>query len=170
MSNKKLVLMRDVICLYHPDFIKSRSLRQHGLNSPEMFNVEYLIEVCLAKLGKYKHIPSGYHSDYSDGSDCKTSSIYVNPILEGGNSHRGEIRGVETSCGGQKIGALRCTIFNPHTDGLMFYYLPKEKWSQHISNSPSGVGTVPYTYYKPDHYIEKFIGYECASFEELARA
>ena len=166
MSNKKLVLMRDVICLYHPDFIKSRVLRQHGLNSPEMFNVEYLVEVCLAKLGRFKHIPFGCHSDYSDGSDCKTSSIYVNPNLKGGNSYTGAIKGVETSFGGQKIGALRCTIFNPHTDGLMFYYLPKEKWSQNINC----IGSVSYTYYKPNDYIEKFIGYECASFEELARA
>ena len=168
--SKNLVLMRDVISIYHPEFRKSKDLRAYGMKHPDIFNVERLIEESLAAVGPYKFI-DGDHADFSDGTDSKTASIRVNPAVAGGNSHLGEISGVETAGGGRKAGALRCTVYNPHKDSLKFYFLPKSMWSRHITIHPSsGVGKVMYSYHKPYDHIVKFHGHECSSFEELARA
>jgi hypothetical protein len=167
--SKSLVLMRDVICIYHPEFRKSKDLRRYGMKHSDIFNVERLIEESLAAVGPYKFI-DGDHADFSDGTDSKTASIRVNPSREGGNSYVGEITGVETAGGGQKAGALRCTIYNPHLNGLKFYFLPKSLWSRHITIHPSsGVGKVMYSYHQPTDFIKKFQGYECGDFEELSR-
>lgn len=168
--SKQLVLMRDVICVYHPEFRRSADLCRYGMAHPDIFNVERLIEESLAAVGPYKFI-DGEHEDFSDGTDSKTASIRVNPVKPGRNTYGGEISGVETAGGGRKGGALRCTIYNPHKDGLKFYFLPKHMWERNITIHPSsGVGKIMYTYNRPGDYIARFDGYECASFEELARA
>ena len=168
--SKSLVLMRDVICIYHPEFRKSRDLQRYGLKHPEIFNVERLIEESLAAVGPYQFI-DGAHADFSDSTDSKTASISTNPAVTGGNSYKGEISGVETAGGGRKAGALRCTVYNPHKDSLKFYFLPKSMWSRHITIHPSSqIGKVQYSYHKPYDHIVKFQGHECSSFEELALA
>ncbi len=167
--SKSLVLMRDVISIYHPEFRKSKGLRAYGMKHPDIFNVERLIEESLAAVGPYKFI-DGDHADFSDGTDSKTASIRINPRIPGGNSHEGVISGVQTAGGGRKAGALRCTVYNPHKDSLKFYFLPKSMWSKHITINSSRIGWVRYNYYKPYDHIAKFNGYECNSFEELARA
>lgn len=167
---KALVMMRDVICVFHPEFRNSKELQAYGLKNPEIFNIERLIEESLAAVGPYKVI-NGDHADFCDGTDSKTASIRVNPTSPGHNTYRGEISGVETAGGGRKAGALRCTIYNPHKDSLKFYFLPKYMWSQHITIHPSsGQGKIMFTYNKPHDRIVMFYGYECANFEELARA
>jgi len=168
--SKSLVLMRDVITVYHPEFRKSRDLRSYGMKHPDIFNVERLIEESLAAVGPYKFI-DGDHCDFTDGSDSKTASIRVNPSKPGRNTHIGEIAGVETAGGGRKEGALRCSIYNPHKDELRFYFLPKRMWSNHITLHPtSGIGKIVYSYNRVHDDIIKFQGYECSSFEDLARA
>lgn len=168
--SKSLVLMRDVICLYHPAFRKSADLRSYGMKHPHIFNVERLIEESLAAVGPYKFI-DGDHCDFSDGTDSKTASIRVNPAKPNGNSYVGEISGVETAGGGRKIGALRCTIYNPHQDELKYYFLPLQMWRDYITIHPtSQVGKIMYTYNRPLDYIARFEGHQCRDFVELARA
>ena len=99
--SKSLVLMRDVVCVYHPQFSKSKDLREYGMNHPDIFNIERLVEESLAAIGPYDFVDeAGY--DYSDYSDSKTATvaIYDNVLAIGS---------VES-----KIGALRVTIYNPH--------------------------------------------------------
>jgi hypothetical protein len=168
--SKNLVLMRDVICVHHPKFIKSKTLRDMGMEDPDIFNVERLVEQCLAAVGTYDLIDEA-HADFSDGSDSKTASIRVNPQRPGSICHYGEISGVETASGGRKLGALRCTIYNPHKDELKFYFLPKSVWSRSITIHPtSQIGKIMYTYNRYHDYIPKFQGYECNSFIDLALA
>jgi hypothetical protein len=168
--SKQLVLIRDVICLYHPKFRRSKYMREYALNNPMIFNVERLVEESLAAVGPYRFIDAA-HADFSDGTDSKTASIRANPSRPGCNTYTGEIAGVETAGGGQKSGGLRCTIYNPHTDSLMYYYLPKRMWSQHITIHPSsGVGKVVYSYNRVHNDIIKFDGYQLSTFEQLARA
>jgi hypothetical protein len=170
MMSKNLVLMRDVITQYHPEFRKSKDLRAYGLQHPDIFNVERLVEESLAAVGPYQFIDAA-HADFSDGTDSKTASIRVNPAVAGGRSHGGEISGVETAGGGRKIGALRCTIYNPHKDQLRYYFLPKRMWQSRITLHPSsGIGKIMYTYHREHDHIVKFHGYECASFVALAMA
>ena len=168
--SKNLVLMRDVICVHHPKFIKSEVLRNWGMEDPDIFNVERLVEQCLAAVGPYDLIDEA-HADFSDGSDSKTASIRVSAAAPGSICYRGEISGVEAAGGGRKAGALRCTIYNPHKDELKFYFLPKSVWSQSITIHPTSLrGKIVYTYNKYHDYIPKFQGYECSSFTDLALA
>jgi hypothetical protein len=47
--SRELVLMRDLICQYHPEFVSSSDMRRCGLRRPDLFNVERLVEESLAK-------------------------------------------------------------------------------------------------------------------------
>jgi hypothetical protein len=168
--SKHYVLMRDVITQYHPQFRKSTALCEYGLTNPHIFNVERLVEECMAAVGPYEFI-DGDHADFSDGSDCKTASIRLKVAGTSINSFTGEISGVETAGGGRKAGALRAVIYNPHKDKLMYYFLPKRVWANHITIHPtSGAGKVMFSYNKKHDDIVKFTGHECSSFRQLALA
>lgn len=168
--SKKLLLLQDIVCNYHPRFIKDSNRKQWALESPEDFNVERLVEQSFAAVGPYNFIDSA-HCDFDDGTDSKTASIRLNPKTAGGNSHVGEISGVTTAGGSLKLGALRTIIYNPHINKLMYYFLPRDLWENNITYHPtSGVGKIVYSYHRPTDYIAKFDGYQCSSFEELAKA
>ena len=108
---RETVLMRDLICLYHPEFVSSSDMRGCGLRRPDLFNVERLVEESLAAVGGYEFVDAeGY--DFSDYSDSKTTSVNL-------KTRRAEIGNCET-----KIGALRITAYNPHRDRLDYFYVP----------------------------------------------
>lgn len=168
--SKELVLMKEVICKYHPNFVISRDLRNFGVKYPDHFKVEKLVEECLAALGPYTYINAA-HADFSDGTDSKTASIRLNPVKLGQFTCRGEIAGVTSVAGQLKSGGLRCTIYNPHSNGLKFYFLPKDMWENHITYHPtSGIGKIMYSYNIQTDFIPKFNGYECRDFVDLALA
>lgn len=167
---KRTLLFKEIIFKHHPEFRKSRTLKRLALSDPKMFNVEHLIEECFAIVGPYVFI-DGDHADFSDGSDSKTASIREAPDRKTGYcaTHRGEIGGVETAGGGQKTGALRCIIYNPHLEKLMYYYLPKSMWENSITIHPSSkIGKIMFSYNRVKNYIPKFSGYECSDFIALA--
>lgn len=160
--------MRDIVTKHHPEFRNNIKLRTMALEHPDFFNIEKLVEHTLAEVGPYEFI-DGDHCDYDDGTDCKTASIRVNPSKDGSLTHRGEISGVTSVSGSMKIGGLRCIIYNPHSDGLKYYFLPRKFWQENITFHPtSGIGKIVYSYNRKTRQIPKFVGYECASFEELA--
>jgi hypothetical protein len=104
--------MRDIICVYHPEFNKEGLLRSSGLSNPKRFNVEMLIEETLAAIGPYEFVDEeGY--DFTDFSDSKTTSVNQ-------KTGKGTIGSVET-----KIGALRITVYNPFKDTADYFFVPK---------------------------------------------
>lgn len=166
--NKNFILMRDVILKYHPDFQKGSSLRKYALKRPESFNVELLVEEALATQGHYALV-SQAHADFSDGSDSKTASIRA--VARSGNIHSGAITGVAGPGGVSKVGALRCTIYNPVKQDLRFYFLPKSMWQNHMYHSKLiNRSRIDFTYNARLDNIPKFQGYECENFLELAQA
>ena len=166
--SKNLVLLRDVINVYHPRFRNNKRNRAEAIKDPDIFNVERLYEESLSAVGPYNFINAA-HKDFSDTSDAKTSTITLNPNQIGGNNHRGTVTGVSRITGGCKEGPLRVAIYDPHTDSLLFYFLPKPWWINNIIISRStNAGRIEYYYHKPSRRIAKFQGFECASFEELA--
>lgn len=165
---KNQVIMEEVIVKHHPLFVNNSELSKIGLAYPEMFAVETLLEDCLAHTGGYNKVNQP-HADFDDltQSDSKTGSIRVNSNSE--NSFKGEISGVTTANGTEKLGSLRCVIYNPHNNGLMYYYLPKSYWSTLINRHPtSGVGRIQFSYNKRFDSIKKLDDHKCVSFEELA--
>ena len=111
--SKELVLMRDVICVYHPEFVKSADLRRYGLKHSSIFNIERLIEESLAAIGPYQFVDEeGY--DFTDLSDSKTTTINI-------NTGTGTVGSVET-----KIGSLRITAYNPFKEAVDFFFVSTE--------------------------------------------
>ena len=112
--SREVVLMRDLICQYHPEFVNSTDMRQCGLRRPDLFNVERLVEESLEAVGGYKFVDAD-HYDFDDFSDSKTGSVNF-------KTRRVEINSVET-----KIGALRITVYNSHRNKLDYFFVPSHK-------------------------------------------
>lgn len=142
---------------------------QRVLDDPRAYNVEYLVEKTVAEMGGLVYTDSD-HSDYSDGSDCKTGSI--KPPFRGGNSCNVEISAVARK--GQqsiayKAGDLRVLIYNPHKNECRFYFVPKWWWMNNINfHSSTGVGRIKATYNKKTDRIEKWEQFRCATAQEWA--
>lgn len=158
--SKSLVLMRDVICVYHPSFRSSHDLQKFGLEMPERFNIERLIEETLAAVGPYQYVDKeGY--DFTDYSDSKTTTINANTRV-------GTISNVET-----KIGALRITAYNPFKDSADFFYVGKHDM-KYVKSPCYGVNDhkerIVFTYSKKGDSYGMFEDYRVKDFRALARA
>jgi hypothetical protein len=158
--SKNLVLMRDVICVYHPSFNSSRDLRKFGLEMPDRFNIERLIEETLAAIGPYHYVDeAGY--DFTDYSDSKTTTINANTRV-------GSIGSVET-----KIGALRITAYNPFKDAADFFYVSKRDL-KYVKSPCYGINAhkerIVFNYSKKADHYGIFEDYRVKDFRALARA
>ena len=152
--------MRDVICVYHPSFNSSPDLQKFGLEMPERFNIERLIEETLAAVGPYRYVDEeGY--DFTDYSDSKTTTINANTRV-------GTISSVET-----KIGALRIIAYNPFKDAADFFYVSKRDM-KYVKSPCYGVNDhkerIVFTYSKKGDNYGMFEDYRVENFKELARA
>ena len=158
--SKSLVFMRDVICVYHPSFKSSPDLQKFGLEMPERFNIEHLIEETLAAIGPYQFVDEeGY--DFTDLSDSKTTTINANTRV-------GTVSSVET-----KIGALRITAYNPFKDAADFFYVSKRDL-QYVKSPCYGVNShkerIQFTYSSKGDTYGMFEDYRVETFGELALA
>ena len=158
--SKSLVFMRDVICRYHPSFKSSSDLQKFGLEMPERFNIEHLIEETLAAIGPYQFVDEeGY--DFTDLSDSKTTTINANTRV-------GTVSSVET-----KIGALRITAYNPFKDAADFFYVSKRDL-QYVKSPCYGVNShkerILFTYSTKGDTYGMFEDYRVETFGELALA
>ena len=152
--------MRDVICVYHPSFNSSPDLQKFGLEMPERFNIERLIEETLAAVGPYRYVDEeGY--DFTDYSDSKTTTINANTRV-------GTINSVET-----KIGALRITAYNPFKESADYFYVSKRDM-KYVKSPCYGVNDhkerIKFTYSSRGDAYGMFEDYRVNSFEDLARA
>ena len=120
-NTKHYVIMRDIVCRYHPKFRKYRDRQTWALKSPEYFNVERLVEESLAAEGRYKFVDE-YGYDFSDKSDSKTTTVRFSPSQSAGHI---SIPSIET-----KIGGLRITTFNPRMNRVDFFWLPRRNVKQ----------------------------------------
>lgn len=158
---KNEVLMRNVICRYHPAFKKSPDLQEYGVKHSDIFNTVRLVEECLAALGPYDFVDAeGY--DFTDYSDSKTTTVNVNTGIV-------TITGVES-----KIGALRITAFNPFKNSLDFFFLPKQdldivKQDCYGKNEHRQRVVFNYSRQVADNYCS-FEKYRVPSFKDLALA
>lgn len=159
MSNnmtKKALLLKDVIIPFHPSFSKMFVL--NDIN-PEWFDISLLLEEAMAHVGGYKHLNSP-HMDFSDGSDCKSSTI--------NDRKRGLIDRVVSHGGKEKHGMLRVVIYNSITQKIMYYALQKKDWLPMIKRHPTNKqGSISYGYNIDTDTIPKIENFRCNTFEEL---
>lgn len=166
---KNYLLLKEVVFKYHPSYVNSPEIQQFALENPQHFNVELLIEEAFASIGCYNRTDSAL-SDFSDLSDSKTSSIRLTPVTHTKTTYRGEIRNVSTLSGNNKQGALRCIIYNPHREQLLYYFLPKHVWVGMINRCNRKTASIAFQYNRIYNDITKFVGFECDDFRELALA
>jgi hypothetical protein len=167
---KTKTLFRQIVGKYHPAFANdniAEQVKQH----PKIFNIEHLIELTMAHVGGYKFVDAD-HCDFSDGSECKTASVYPSPLKKGGNSYRVEISNVVSSGGRIKSGDIRFVLYNPHNNSVSYYFVPQDKiQSLGINYHPTtGIGRVFATWHKITNRINKLDSYRVDSFEDLAVA
>ena len=158
--SKSLILMRDVICIYHPRFRASKDLRAYGMEAPNIFNVERLIEESLAAVGSYEFVDQdGY--DFTDLSDSKTTTINA-------KTRKGTISSVET-----KIGALRITAYNPFKQSADYFYVSKSDM-KYVKSPCYGVNDhkerILFKYSTKGDAYGMFEDYRVKTFEDLAQA
>lgn len=157
---RETVLMRDLICIYHPEFVISRDMRRCGLHRPDLFNVERLVEESLAAVGGYEFVDADYF-DFSDFSDSKTTTVNL-------KTRQVEIGNVEG-----KIGALRITAYNPHRDRLDFFYVPARDLDYVRSPCYGKQAHKERIKFRWNHHNDHFNWFEdfrLSSFVELAQA
>jgi hypothetical protein len=159
--SKNSVFVRDIICVYHPEFNKAGPAREFVLKDPNRLNVELLIEETLAAVGPYDFVDAaGY--DFSDFSDSKTTSINQKTGV-------GTVSSVET-----KIGALRITAYNPLKDAVDYFFVPQSHLNrvrQPCYGNNSHKERILFTYSSryEDNY-GWFENYRVKTFEDLALA
>jgi hypothetical protein len=153
--------MRDVICIYHPEFRNSKDLRAYGIKHPDIFNIERLIEESLAAVGNMKFVDADGYDFLPCYSDSKTTSINATTRV-------GSIGSVET-----KIGALRITAYNPFKQSADYFYVSKRDM-KYVKSPCYGNNDhkerIRFTYNKKGDNYNMFEDYRVRSFEELACA
>ena len=108
----------DLIRKNHPKF--KGALGKHFKEHTELFNIEAIVEnmMAICSEGKYKFI-DGVGEDFSDGSECKTSTLYSS------NKYIVEVKSIRSKYGNLKKGGIRCIILNPKLEKLHFVFVPK---------------------------------------------
>ena len=158
--SKHLVLMKEVICVHHPEFSCSPDLRKYGMKHPDIFNIERLVEESLSAVGPYSYVDhEGY--DFSDFSDSKTTTVNINTRI-------GTVSSVET-----KIGALRITAYNPFKDGADYFFVPKKDMIRVKSpcyGNNSHKERILFTYSSKGDNYGWFEDYRVNDFEQLAKS
>ena len=156
--SKELVFIREIISKYHPKFTHSIDLKRTGIESPEIFHVERLIEETLACVGNMQFVDAEGYDFLPDFSDSKTVSVNA-------KSRYAEITGVEN-----KIGALRITVYNTFTNCADFFFVPKNDLDQ-IKLACYGKNSfkerVRFRYNEKGHY-NYFEDFRVDTFEQLA--
>lgn len=157
---KDLVLLRDVINVYHPAFKSNRKLQEYALYSPSSFRVERLIEECLAAVGGYNFVDEAGR-DFDDAVNSDSKTLTVNPTRR-----VAELGAIEN-----KIGSLRITIYNPHKDRADFMYLTYAEWNLYKNScygkNQEDKSRLQMSWSKEDHY-NMFEQFRLTTFEELA--
>lgn len=178
-TTKTKTLLRDVIFKYHPEVKDNDTVKEFLSKHTDWVNIERMVEETMAAVGGYNFV-DGEGYDFDDGealgcanSECKTASIYPNPIPKGNcNSYKLEISNVSKGgpFGGEKNGTLRVVLFNPITDSTHYYYIPKRYWKDMIVYHPTTqIGKIAATWNSVTGSINKLDKFEVKNFKVLAQ-
>jgi len=111
---KNSTILRDIVFPHLPAF-KDKVIQNFALANPEVYNIERLVELTLAHVGKMQFVDAEGYDFLPDYSDSKTVTINVNSL-------RAQVNSVET-----KIGALRISAYNACNDNMAYFFVPKSE-------------------------------------------
>lgn len=166
LESKAKRILTDLVFVYNREFADNNSL-DYVLDHLEYYNIPRLVEETMAITGGYKFVDE-QHFDFSDGTECKTSS--VNPIgkLETPTSHSCEITNTISRGGVTKSGDLRVVIYNAVTDSLEYFFIPQSDILGLSCKSPNRMGKISCTYNSKKNKINMLEQYRCETFFEVA--
>lgn len=178
IRSKTSAILQEIVFKHHPAFKNNSASRLLFETLHEVVNVERLVEQTMAHVGGYNFV-DGHGYDFDDGealgcpnSECKTASIWPNPIPKGNrNSYKLEVSNVCRTGpqGGEKCGALRIVLYNSVNHTLHYYFIPKLYWQNMITIHPtSGIGKIVATWNSVTNTCNKLDPFEVDSFESLA--
>ena len=138
------------------DIISPSEVIPIDMRYPHSYNVEHLTELSIEKVGNLPFLDAdGY--DFSDYSDCKTSTIQPQGIAD--------IQSLEA-----KIGAIRALIYNPFKDRIDFFFFPYDDWKNIAQTYKQTKLRLRSSYSKKTGLYKTFEPFRVNSFEELAKA
>lgn len=167
MTTKQTTFLRDIGFKHHPGFMHTDVSFQRQLLTvvhahSKSVDVENITEIALAFRGKYNFVDEKARDfDDVDNSDSKTGSVNI------------KTRKVEVSGLGNKIGAIRLTIWNPVLDVLDFMFIPYHMWKYEYANACYGKNTegklrLQMTWDNKKNTYNKFEIFRINSFDDLA--
>jgi hypothetical protein len=109
---KNSTILRDIVFPHLPAF-EDREIQKFALKNPEVYNIERLVELTLAHVGKMQFVDETGYDFLPDYSDSKTVTINANSL-------RAQVGSVEN-----KIGALRISAYNAYNDSMAYFFVPK---------------------------------------------
>lgn len=158
-------LLATLITDNHPVF-KEEPMKSILLANPEYFNVEHLVEATMAHVGGYDFVDAN-HYDFSDGSECKTGTIYQYPTTQ-----FGEVSSCRSKAGTIKTGPVRAIMINPVEEKLHYIYIPNEVLVEKLSKNNRSSFRLSYSK-KTKDFTNYCVNHGCIefdTFEELANA
>tara|TARA_B110000503_G_scaffold48925_1_gene79429 strand:+ start:2206 stop:2793 length:588 start_codon:yes stop_codon:yes gene_type:complete len=174
---KTTKLLEEVVFKYHPQIKNKKDIKAMLIKNPDWVNIERLAEETCAAVGGYNFVDgNGY--DFDDGealgcanSEFKTASVWPRPVNGKGSSYKLEISNVCRTgpFGSEKSGTLRVVLYNPISDTVKYYFIPKAYWSNMITIHPtSGVGKVIASWNSKTDTCNKLDKFEVKNFKVLA--
>jgi hypothetical protein len=169
--SKAELILRDVICEYHPDVAGNKTVIAFLRKHVDWVNIERMVEETMAYVGGYDFVDEA-HYDFSDGSDSKTASVQPNPRTRYGQATTGyycEITGIGNTGENSKVksGDLRVVVYNPHKQRLEYYFIPHSDMLKMMRYQNSGYRITTTWNGKWDRNM-KLDQFKVDSFEELA--
>jgi len=158
---KSQLIMEQIILAHHPEFQESH-LRALARRRPEIFNVERLVEECMALVGGYEFVDQA-HYDNSDWSDTKTASISQHDSMA-------MITNIMSESDQPKVGDLRVIVYNPFYQRLDYYFMPKLGWEDQREYGAANRRRLRARYNRDLDVIPKWQQWRVQSFAELARS
>lgn len=164
-------LFVELILENHPNFCDGSALREALLENPKFFNVEHIVESMMSECSEGQYdFNDGIHEDFTDGSECKTGTLYVK-----GDTSTAEITSVRSKKGILKKGAIRCVVLNPVLEKLHFILVPQSsvvKMMTKADGSPKSNKSLWLRYNKKQNRfaipVDKYGCIEYNTFKELA--
>ena len=169
---KAEIILRDVICEYHPDVAGNKQVIAFLKKHVNWLDIEGMVEETMSFVGGYEFVDES-HYDFSDGSDCKTASVQPGTIKHYGKDTTGhlcEITGIGNVGDNSQVksGDLRVVVYNPHKQCLQYYFIPNKDMLRIMRYHSGGYRITTNWNRKWDRNM-KLDKFEVDSFVELAQ-
>ena len=157
IADKDRALLREVLFEALPDIFHNESIRTRALAHPRVYNIPYLVEIALDRIGDLEFVDEEGYDFKKDKSDAKTTSLARAEKTNGYETCTAVVKGKN------KKGALRVCLYNrylPIGEQIKFFFIP---WHAYP-------GDFMISWTEERNHYNKYDKYLVESFETLAKS